>query len=322
MSRGFQAVTPTPDIHIQKLARFGLITPDADRLSQFYEQALGFYLRKTERRSGLAFQSLIDVEGGGLSKTLHVGGELVELLQFDRPGRPYPAGATSSDLCFQHFAIVVSDMKSAYQRLSSFPGWSAISTDGPQILPASSGSITAFKFRDPDGHPLELLAFPDDKYPEHWKARRSSDGCLGIDHSAIVVTDSVQSIAFYEALGLRVAGRSLNVGPEQQRLDAVKDAHVEVTALAPQYATPHLELLSYQSVARGEKIVFGNHDVAATRLMFEAVSSSTKDKTDSQALIDPDGHHVVIVASNGLSQPASFAHAGSSSAAIKPESTR
>ena len=44
---------------------------------------------------------------------------------------------------------------------------------------------------------------------------------LGIDHSAIAVSDSARSIAFYEALGLRVAARALNSGHEQARLDGV-----------------------------------------------------------------------------------------------------
>ena len=31
---------------------------------------------------------------------------------------------------------------------------------GPQLLPPSTGSVTAFKVRDPDGHPLELSYNP------------------------------------------------------------------------------------------------------------------------------------------------------------------
>jgi catechol 2,3-dioxygenase-like lactoylglutathione lyase family enzyme len=309
-----------PNVHIQRLSLFGLITPDADRLSQFYEQALGFHVRATEGCSHAYFRNLTDADGGAISKTLSVGDQLVELLQFDEPGRPYPDDASASDLRFQHFAIVVSDMKAAYQKLSSVPGWSAISTDGPQRLPASSGGVTAFKLRDPDGHPLELLAFPEDKCPAHWKGRPNGAIFMGIDHSAISVADSARSIAFYEALGLRVAARSLNVGPEQQRLDAVCDVHVEVTSLAPQRAPPHLELLSYGSIARGERIALGVRDVAATRLMFEAVPISSNDKITPHALIDPDGHHVVIVPSNDVSPTISIANADLPSAAAKPES--
>ena len=116
----------------------------------------------------------------------------------DRAGSIRDA-ASASDLCFQHFAIVVADMALAYRRLCSVSGWTAISIDGPQRLPPSSGGVSAFKFRDPDGHPLELLAFPDGRWPAQWRARSNGDLALGIDHSAISVSDSARSIAFYQA---------------------------------------------------------------------------------------------------------------------------
>jgi catechol 2,3-dioxygenase-like lactoylglutathione lyase family enzyme len=283
--RSAQSVTSKPNLGIKRVARFGLTTSDAERLSLFYQQAVGFRQLAAGRRSGPDFERLTELEGGADSITLGLGDEFVELLQFDRPGRPYPDVAASSDLCFQHFAIVVTDIKLAYQRLSSVGGWTAISTDGPQTLPASSGGVTAFKFRDPDGHPMELLAFPDGKSPEHWKARSKGDLFLGIDHSGISVSNSERSIAFYEALGLRVAARSLNTGSEQERLDAVSGAQVEVTALELPQTTPHVELLCYRSVPRSENVVFCSNDVTATRLVFEANRSSSKDVTKSQALI-------------------------------------
>ncbi len=42
---------------------------------------------------------------------------------------------------------------------------------GPERLPARSGGVSAFKFRDPDGHPLELLAFPPEAVPPIWRDR-------------------------------------------------------------------------------------------------------------------------------------------------------
>jgi catechol 2,3-dioxygenase-like lactoylglutathione lyase family enzyme len=225
---------------IRRLASFGLTTRNAHELSLFYMRALDFRVFGAERRAGPDFERLMDVEGGASSISIALGDEIIELLQFDRPGRPYPDRAVSSDLYFQHFAIVVADIQLAYQRLLSAGGWTAISADGPQRLPVSSGGVTAFKFRDPDGHPLELLAFPDGQLPRHWQARSSGNLFLGIDHSAISVANSAASIAFYEALGLRVAARSLNRGPGQELLDAVLHAQVEVTALEPEQAAPHL----------------------------------------------------------------------------------
>ena len=304
---------------MRRLASFGLTTPDAHRLSEFYQRVLSFRLLEIERRSGPDFERLTGVIGGASAVSLGLGDDVVELLQFDRPGRPYPAGTISSDLCFQHFAIIVADVQLAYQRLVSAGGWTAISTDGPQQLPASSGGVTAFKFRDPDGHPLELLVFPDGQMPEHWQARASGNLFLGVDHSAISVADSAASIAFYEGLGLHVAARSLNTGPEQERLDAVSHAEVEVTALEPEQATPHVELLCYRSVTRGQSTIVRSNDVAATRLIFEVDGPSSESATP-QGLIDPDGHHLVISAPiNVSSQTKALANAGSSPGLVKPE---
>jgi catechol 2,3-dioxygenase-like lactoylglutathione lyase family enzyme len=304
---------------MRRLASFGLTTPDAHRLSEFYQRVLSFRLLEIERRSGPDFERLTGMAGGASAISLGLGDDVIELLQFDRPGRPYPAGTISSDLCFQHFAIIVADVQLAYQRLVSAGGWTAISTDGPQQLPASSGGVTAFKFRDPDGHPLELLVFPDGQMPEHWQARASGNLFLGVDHSAVSVADSAASIAFYEGLGLHVAARSLNTGPEQERLDAVSHAEVEVTALEPEQATPHVELLCYRSVTRGQSTIVRSNDVAATRLIFEVDGPSSESATP-QGLIDPDGHHLVISAPiNVSSQTKALANAGSSPGLVKPE---
>ena len=43
-----------------------------------------------------------------------------------------------------------------HERLSRFP-FTTISRNGPEALP---GGVVAFKFRGPDGHPLELIQFP------------------------------------------------------------------------------------------------------------------------------------------------------------------
>jgi catechol 2,3-dioxygenase-like lactoylglutathione lyase family enzyme len=308
-----------PHVLVRRLARFALTTPNAHQLSKFYQKALDFRLLGTERRSGVKFERLMSVEGGATVVTLGLGDEVVELVQFDRPGRLYPKDAASSDLCFQHFAIVVADINAAYQRLLSAGGWIAISTDGPQQLPASSGGVTAFKFRDPDGHPLELLEFPSHRMPAYWQSRSQAGVFLGIDHSAISVADDAASIEFYRGLGFRITGHSFNSGPEQERLDAVRHVQVEVTALEPQQATPHVELLCYRSVARGTSSVVRGNDVAATRLMFHVEGASAESITP-QGLIDPDGHRLVISARvSGCSPIKAFSNSGSSPDFFKPE---
>jgi len=61
------------------------------------------------------------VEGRAARFLLRLGEEVVELLEFFAPGRPYPNDVAASDILFQHLAIVVSDMDAAYERLSARP---------------------------------------------------------------------------------------------------------------------------------------------------------------------------------------------------------
>src|SRR5207249_11847147 len=83
----------------------------------------------------------------------------------------------------------------------------------------NAGGIRAFYFRDPDDHPLEILQFPAGKGDPKWQ-RAEGRLFLGIDHTAIVVASTDASLRFYrDLLGLRIAGTSLNYGPEQERLN-------------------------------------------------------------------------------------------------------
>lgn len=281
---------------ICRLARFGLTTTNAVRLAAFYERACGFHRLATERLSGAKFESLMGVAGGALSIKLGVGNEVIELVEFNRPGRPYQQESSAADIIFQHFAIVVANIDEAYQRLSAVAGWSPISNGGPQRLPATSGGVTAFKFRDLDGHPLELLAFATGRAPPCWVGGSGSEVYLGIDHSAISVSDSSRSISFYEGLGLRIAARSRNSGPEQERLDGIREPRLEVIALAPREATPHIELLCYQWAEHRRVLSLSSNDIAASRLVLEASRDpATTESIDAYPLLDPDGHHLLIV---------------------------
>ncbi len=289
-------------VPICKLARFSLTTANVNDLAAFYETAFGCRRLATERLSGSDFERLMGVRGGALSVTLTLGREIIEILQFDQRDRPYPKEAPASDLVFQHFAIVVQNMAQAYQRLSMLEGWSAISRGGPQRLPESSGAVTAFKFRDPEGHPLEFLAFPNHHVPLIWR-KEAGDTCLGIDHSAISVSNTARSVAFYESLGFEVSARSMNQGPEQEKLDDVSGVRVEVTALAPLQPTPHLELLCYQPAANSHVPTLKNSETATTRL--ELQISGVSDADDApvirHSVLDPDGHHLVIAPFEQLS---------------------
>jgi len=306
--------TATPPGVAKRIAAVGLTSVDADTLAGFYA-ALGFERAGIDLRGGPSFVHLT-----GLSRSearvvlLRLGEEWLELATFAQAGRPYPRGGASNDPWFQHFAIVVASMQAAHARLARLKGWTAITQPAPQRLPESSGGVVAFKFRDPEGHPLELLEFPQDRMPPLWRARRASEEerpFLGIDHSAIVVANTARSVEFYERrLGFVRTGGSLNRGVEQARLDGLREPEVEVTALAaaaPQ--PPHLELLCYRAPKSRAALPapLESRDIAATRLLIEIDDAAgvqrLLDVDDSGpfthlagALIhDPDEHALLLV---------------------------
>src|SRR5690349_13408521 len=103
----------------------------------------------------------------------------------------------------------------------------------PQTRPAcnpNSGGIRALYFKDPDDHVLKTIWFPKGKADRRWPGR--GELFAGIDHTAIVVADTEQSLRFYrDMLGLRVAGESENYGTEQEHLNNVFGAHLRITGL-------------------------------------------------------------------------------------------
>ena len=294
---------------VQKLSRIILICHEAEQLAEFYIRAFGFVRIEDSPKSDPGFAELIGFADGQVRLTsLRLGNQVISLAETQPPGRSYPKDVPGWDPRFQHFAIVVSDMTAAYANLQAFRNWTAISTDGPQILPPSSGGVTAFKFRDPEGHPLEILAFEPGARPAHW-AFRSDNFCLGIDHSAVSVADTGRSVAFYSRLGLARTASSLNIGREQEELDNLLGAVVEVTALAPPtQAVPHVELLCYRGSFDRRQLLTNRNDVAATQLVFEVepdaldvivalnrdttISSSTTAESGGLRVLlrDPDGH--------------------------------
>ncbi|WP_419730916.1 VOC family protein [Lichenicola sp.] len=268
------------------IARFSLTSADPSRFARFYIGLLGF----TPAIAYRVDASIYGATGMATVQRLRLGAQEIELVGFDTPGAPYPPDSTSHDRWFQHLALVTTDIAAAYARLTTTADWDAITAGSrPVQLPQSSGGVTAFKFRDPEGHPLELLEFPAGGAPSHWANSSAIGPCIGIDHSAIVVTDTDASIAFYEGFGLAVGNRSRNHGPEQQALDGVSDVAVDVTALSHDGATPHLELLAYATPAvRGG--TSGPADIACTR----SVLTDADAGQPARILIDPDGHRVIL----------------------------
>lgn len=280
-----------------RIAAIRLACGDVEATAAFYTKAFGCRRRESGPRA----------EAKGAA-ALFLGDQLLELVPATVPaGERAPSNSTS----FQHCAIVVTDMSSAMERLHRVAGWSAISCDGPERLPNASGGITAFKFRDPDDHPLEFLSFPPGGVPPAWR-HRGRGPFLGIDHSAITVADTERSVVFYQSLGFKLTNQQTNRGAEQARMDAVPGAVVEVTGLCPPGGSPpHLELLCYREPGTREATVPAG-DCRSTVLMmavnaampgFEGLPCNAGDfAVDSGNALqgvsagrDPDGHILAFI---------------------------
>jgi catechol 2,3-dioxygenase-like lactoylglutathione lyase family enzyme len=306
----------------REIRGFTLTVSNLDQAVAFYENALGF--RKVGERaiSDRNFDYLTGVFGTRVrTATLALGDEHIQLEQYVAPGgQPIPVDSRSNDLWFQHFAVVVSDMEAAYEHLRQ-AGVQSISS-APQTIPESNraaAGIKAYKFKDPDGHPLELLWFPADKGRAKW--HDASRLFLGIDHSAIGISSTERSTAFYrDLIGLSVAGGSLNTGMTQEQLDNAFGAVVRITGLRPERdASPGLEFLQYLTPSGGRPapgalrpndlvvtrtvVEVDDLDALAARLQGNGVSFispqpvAVAGEAWSKALIvkDPDGHAVMLV---------------------------
>jgi catechol 2,3-dioxygenase-like lactoylglutathione lyase family enzyme len=261
------------------LLAFRLTASDPQRLTAFYTNGIGCAVGDVAPIPASEMASL-GLAGGGVRRSLSFGDERIDLDMFEHPGAEYPMEANAADLVFQHFALVVTDAAEAYRRALDH-GAIPISESGPIRLPASAGSVTAVKFRDPEGHPLEFLQFPPGG-GGRWNKAPAQQGPLGVDHSAISVADADASALFYSNLGLHESDRTLNRGETQVALDGLQDVQVDVAPLYPEHPAPHLELLGYR-VPRGRPAPkLKANDIAASRIVWAS---------DQEGLFtDPDGH--------------------------------
>jgi catechol 2,3-dioxygenase-like lactoylglutathione lyase family enzyme len=245
---------------------------------------------------------------------MRLGDEFIELTEYLTPkGRPVPVDSRSNDRWFQHIAIITSDMDKAYALLRQNRVEHA--STGPQRLPdwnKNAGGIKAFYFRDPDKHWLEILQFPNGKGDQKWQQKEKL--FLGIDHTAIVVSDTEASLKFYrDALGLHIAGTSENYGTEQEHLNNVFGARLRITSLRAGSGGPGIEFLEYLAPRDGRPapadarasdlfhwqttLIVNTADTFAKRLLTGVVSLNDKRLGFSKGLLvrDPDGHVMALI---------------------------
>ncbi|HXW45242.1 MAG TPA: VOC family protein [Streptosporangiaceae bacterium] len=261
-----------------RIDRITRVVSDLDRAEEDYATTFGCHVEERDAIEHSLASALGVPEASGRRSLLRLGRERIELLEFtDSMGRPYPCDSTSTDIWFQHVAIVVNDMTAAYQQVMAHPRFRPISRAGPVRLPPESGGVTAFKFRDHDGHPLELIAFPAARSPREWRDADLSGPFLGIDHTAISISDSSISTRFFGSIfGFRIGHRTDNSGPEQARLDDVDNVAVSVTRLAEDLRPPRMELLQYHAGTRRPipRDTAAN-DIAATHSVVQVTSIDT-----------------------------------------------
>ena len=300
----------------------GLTVSDLDRSVEFYSKVLSFEKVSETEVDGPEYEHLEGVFGLRMrTARMRLGNEFIELTEFLAPrGRPVPVDTRANDHWFQHIAVITSDMDRAYKWLRQNKVQHASS--GPQRLPEwnkNAGGIQAFYFRDPDGHFLEVLAFPSDKGDARW---HDSSGklFLGIDHTAIVISDTDASLKFYrDILGLRVVGESENYGPEQERLNNVFGARLRITSLRAgsgpgveflEYLAPHdgrpyppeekaNDLVHWQTKFLGTNVARAAQDLQKFRSPF--LSTGVVELTSGRPAFhksfvarDPDGHAVQL----------------------------
>jgi catechol 2,3-dioxygenase-like lactoylglutathione lyase family enzyme len=241
---------------VQSVDSIAIPVTDADRSVDFYSQVLKFRKISDREVSGDAYEHLFGLFGLRVRVVrMQLGDESIELMQFVTPhGRGLPADFRSNDRWFQHIAIIVSDMDQAYAVLRDHHV--TFASPNPQVLPAwnpNAAGIAAFYFKDPDGNHLEILHFPPGKGAAKWRTPSPNpvSPFLGIDHTAIVVEHTDNSLKYYrDVLGFKVAGESDNYGPEQEHLNNVFGAHLRITGLRVANG-PGVELLEYLTPRTG-----------------------------------------------------------------------
>ena len=248
------AQEPAKAAPVLRVDAVGMTVGDMDRSVAFFAKILSFEKVSDVEVAGEDYEHLEGLFGLRMRVVrLKLGEEFITLTEYLAPqGRPIPVDSRSNDRWFQHIAIITSDMDKAYAWLRRNKVEHASS--GPQRLPdwnKNAAGIKAFYFHDPDGHNLEILQFPSGKGDAKW--HRASDKLfLGIDHTAIVVSDTETSLKFYrDLLGMRIAGESENYGTEQEHLNNVFGARLRITSMHATDGGPGIEFLEYLAPRNG-----------------------------------------------------------------------
>ena len=285
-------LTQTNNVRVQKIRAISSTVSDVERSREFYTEALSFKPVDDITIEGNYYSELEAIKPTKIRiVTLQLGEEAIDLIEYlDVAAKPIPANSQSNDLWFQHMAIVVSDIDRAYAHLNSF-AFEPISS-GLKTLP---NGIRAFKFKDPDGHDLEIIWFPPDQSKDKWQ-KNTEELFLGIDHSAITIADTEQSLKFYrDILGMEVEQSNINSGEVQAHLDGLPEAKVRVTSLQPQQGGLGMELLDYIVPGTGRPFPddWRSYDIAHMQIQLVVEDLEAAVNTLKENGVEIVSHHIV-----------------------------
>ena len=246
-------------------------------LAEFYTKALGFRCESSTHDTS----------------HLRLGDAMVLLTRAAPHGRAIPNDSRSHDRWFRHLALVVRDLTEAHARVGRYRGITI--SEAPQRLPEwnrDSAGIEALYFRDPEGHPLELIRFPPGKGKAVWH-QESEELFQGVDHTAIVVSSALRSVEFYQRqFGFIPTAATLNRGPEQERLANLDRACVHVISL-PGRGQMGLELLEYLQPTDGRA---APDDTTPDDLWWSRTIVRKHESAASPVqILDPDNHGVLLI---------------------------
>lgn len=130
----------------------GLAVTDLARSRRFYEELLGFrYQRElVPPEEGTSKICRVESPANLTAVYLELGGFVLELLHFDRPGNPPGREHPMNEPGFTHLSVTVDDLPGVVARVREYEGTVLAETD----------MGVAICIRDPDGQVVELLAAP------------------------------------------------------------------------------------------------------------------------------------------------------------------
>jgi catechol 2,3-dioxygenase-like lactoylglutathione lyase family enzyme len=148
---------------IAGMSHTGVVVKDMERMVSFYRDIFGFQVVLDTQVSGKETDDIVNFRVERERIVLMERNQMqIEFLEYRPSGRGYPDDYKSNDLFGVHLAFQTDDMDKDYAMLKG-KGVEIISKGGPQTIPPDHPIFAGTKvlyFRDPEGHPLELIQMP------------------------------------------------------------------------------------------------------------------------------------------------------------------